>query len=142
MARKEELPRPQKTRRTYDEDFKREAVQMMLDGLSPSSVAKRLGLPSTNSLYNWRKRYVTESGPVAESLEARVQQLEDELRRVERERDILKKPWPFSARADSRSLRRHRADRRRASNRPQPCAKYWASAGPATMPGGGSSLRP
>jgi transposase len=32
-----------------------------------------------------------ESGPAATALDSRVQQLEEELRRVERERDILKK---------------------------------------------------
>ena len=33
-----------KTRRVYDEDFKREAVQLLLDGHSAKSVAERLGI--------------------------------------------------------------------------------------------------
>jgi len=34
---------------------------------------------------------LAESGPVASTLEARVKELEGELRRVEREREVLKK---------------------------------------------------
>jgi transposase len=52
-------------RRSFSEEFKQEAVQMLLDGHSAPSVAQRLGLSSPNVLYRWR--------------------------RVERERDILKK---------------------------------------------------
>lgn len=91
MPRKPSQAQLKKARRSYDEDFKREAVQMMLDGLTARSVAERLGLPGTNLLYNWKRKQLAESGPVAESLEARVRELEAELRRVERERDILKK---------------------------------------------------
>jgi transposase len=78
-------------RRAYPEELKREAVQMMLDGHSAASVVERLGLSSTNLLYRWKNEQLEHSGPVATSLEARVRQLELELRRVERERDILKK---------------------------------------------------
>ncbi len=56
-----------------------------------SSVAERLGLSSTNLLYRWKREQLERSGPVATSLEARVRELELELHRVERERDILKK---------------------------------------------------
>lgn len=91
MSRKPSQAQVKKARRSYDEDFKLEAVQMMLDGLTAKSVAERLGLPGTNLLYNWKRKQLAESGPVAESLEARVHELEAELRRVERERDILKK---------------------------------------------------
>lgn len=78
-------------RRKFTEEFKREAVQMMLDGHSPSSVAERLGLPNANALYRWKAEQLNQTGPVATSLEARVRELEGELHRVERERDILKK---------------------------------------------------
>jgi transposase len=78
-------------RRVFDEQFKREAVQMMLDGLTASSVAERLGLSGTNLLYRWKQEQLDRTGPVATSLEARVRELESELHRVERERDILKK---------------------------------------------------
>lgn len=78
-------------RRRFDEEFRREAVQMMLDGLSASSVAQRLGLSGANLLYRWKQQQLERSGPVATSLEARVRELEVELQRVQRERDILKK---------------------------------------------------
>ena len=63
---------------------------MLLDGHSASSVAERLGI-ATNSLYRWKAEQIQDAGPAATALETRVQQLESELRRVERERDILKK---------------------------------------------------
>ena len=78
-------------RRAFTEEFKQEAVQMLLDGHSAHSVAERLGLGGTNLLYRWRRQQLERSGPVATSLEARVRELEIELHRVERERDILKK---------------------------------------------------
>jgi transposase len=88
------------TRRVFTKDFKQEAVQMLLDGHSASSVAERLGLSNANLLYRWKSEQVQHSGPVASSLEARVRDLETELRRVERERDILKKALAIFGRAE------------------------------------------
>jgi transposase-like protein len=82
-----------RTRRQYSDELKAEAVQMLLDGHSAESVAARLGLTSTNLLYRWKAKQLMDSGPAATALEARVQQLEKELRRVEQEREILKKAW-------------------------------------------------
>ena len=79
------------SRRQYDDDFKAEAVQMLLDGHSATSVASRLGLSGTSILYRWKSNLITASGPAATALESRVQDLEKELRRVEQERDIPKK---------------------------------------------------
>ena len=81
-------PRP---RRSYPEEFKREAVQMLLDGHSAASVVERLGLSGATLLYRWKQDQLATAGPAATSLEARVRELELELHRVERERDILKK---------------------------------------------------
>ena len=64
---------------------------MLLDGHSAESVASRLGLKGSQCLYRWKKEILTQSGPIAGSLEGRVRELEAELRRVERERDVLKK---------------------------------------------------
>ena len=80
-----------KGRRSFSEEFKREAVQMLLDGHSAPSVAERLGLSGANVLYRWKREAIGRGGPAARTLDDRVRQLEDELRRVERERDILKK---------------------------------------------------
>lgn len=78
-------------RRRFTEEFKAEAVQMLLDGHTASSVCERLGLSGVNLLYAWKRRLLRQGGPAAVGLEARVRELEAELRRVERERDILKK---------------------------------------------------
>jgi transposase len=78
-------------RRTFTREFKEEAVRMLLDGHSGRSVCERLGLSGTNLLYRWKKEFLGEKNGIASDLEQRVRQLEAELRRVERERDILKK---------------------------------------------------
>ncbi len=90
MAKKA-TSRKRLTRRQYSDEMKAEAVQMLIDGHSAVSVAKNLGLSGTSLLYRWKANVLQESGPAATALDSRVQQLEDELRRVERERDILKK---------------------------------------------------
>jgi transposase len=78
-------------RRVYPEELKKEAVQMLLDGHSASSVAHNLGIGHTSLLYRWKAEVLGQEGRVASALEMRVRQLEAELRRTERERDILKK---------------------------------------------------
>jgi transposase len=87
-------------RRQFTEEFKRDAVQMLLDGHSAPSVVERLGLSGTNLLYRWKREQLDQSGPVASALDARVIQLEAELRRVERERDILKKALAIFSRSE------------------------------------------
>ena len=83
--------RERRQRRQYSKEFKEEAVQMLLDGHSAASVAENLGLSSTSPLYRWKSQLIDDAGPAASALDSRVQQLEEKLRRVERERDILKK---------------------------------------------------
>jgi transposase len=80
-------------RRRYSDELKMEAVQMMLDGHSAQSVVDRLGLSGTNILYSWKAKYQASGGgdgtsPVADS---QVEELRREIRRLELERDILKK---------------------------------------------------
>ncbi len=89
--KKKESPKTKETRRRYTDEFKDEAVQMMLDGLTAASVKERLGLPNVNLLYRWKQERLHRSGPVVSSLETRVCQLENELRRVHRECEILKR---------------------------------------------------
>lgn len=88
------------TRRQFTEEFKKDAVQMLLDGHSAASVVDRLGLSGANLLYRWKRELLRDSGPVASSLDTRVRELEAELRRVERERDILKKALAIFSRSD------------------------------------------
>ena len=82
---------PTHPRRRFTDEFRREAVQMMVDGHTAASVAERLGLSCPTLLYRWKQQVLRRSGPVASSLDDRVRELEAELLRVERERDILKK---------------------------------------------------
>ena len=92
--------KPRTSRRGFTEEFKGEAVQMLLDGHTAGSIAERLGLSSPNLLYRWKREQLERSGPVATSLEARVRELESELHRVERERDILKKALAIFSRPE------------------------------------------
>jgi transposase len=89
-----------KARRTFTKEFKQEAVQMLLDGHSASSVSKNLGIGNTNLLYRWKAELVTEGGPVAETLDAEVCELREELQRTKRERDILKKALAIFSRQE------------------------------------------
>ena len=84
------MPKKGLDRRHYDDDLKREAVQMVLDGYSATSIASNLGIRNANLIHKWKKKQLSES-PVAESLESEVQDLREKLSRVERECDILKK---------------------------------------------------
>ena len=106
MSRKK--PSKKNNRRVYDADFKGEAVQMLLDGHSAQSIVERLGISGTNLLYRWKKLQLAESGPVGEVLDSRVQELESELRRVERERDVLKKALVIFGRQESQKFIRLR----------------------------------
>src|SRR5262249_49710086 len=78
-------------RRVYPDELKEEAVQMLLDSHSAPSVARNLGIRYTSLLYRWKAEALGQQGQVASTLEARVRQLQEQLRRTERERDILKK---------------------------------------------------
>lgn len=88
------------TRRQFSDPFKSDAVQMLLDGHSAASIVDRLGISGTNLLYRWKRERLEGSGPVASSLANRVKELEAELRRVERERDILKKALSIFSRGE------------------------------------------
>ena len=85
------MAKKKKSRRIYDDAFKAEAVQMLLDGHSASSVAQRLGVTCPTTVRRWKREQLEQAGPVAEVMDSRVKELEAELRRVERERDVLKK---------------------------------------------------
>jgi len=87
-------------RRIFAKEFKEEAVQMLLDGHSASSVSKNLGIGNTNLLYRWKAEQVADGGSVAESLDGEVRQLREELQRTKRERDILKKALAIFSRQE------------------------------------------
>ncbi len=91
MTKKSGRRKSRTGRRIYSDELKAEAVQMLLDGHSVESVVSNLGLSGASLLYRWKAKLLQQSGPAAATLENRVRQLEENLRRVERERDILKK---------------------------------------------------
>ncbi len=86
----------------YSPEFKDEAVRQIIEaGHSVSDVAARLGV-STNSLYKWVSAVQpnTDSLKDDELIESKRENLKlrAELRRVEEERDILKKAAGYFAR--------------------------------------------
>jgi transposase len=87
-----ESKKEKKLQRYYDEEFKRDAVEMLETGeRSAVEVARELGV-SDCSLGKWKRRYGKEGpGGVAEAAAERIKGLERELERVSRQRDILKK---------------------------------------------------
>ena len=101
-----QLKKGKRSRRAFTAEFKEEAVRMLLDGHSATSVAERLGLSGANVLYRWKRKILGEEGAIASDLESRVRQLEAELARVERERDILKKALAIFSRGVERTSAR------------------------------------
>lgn len=87
MSRKA-VPGSRKSRRSYADEFKRAAMQLLFDGHSAVSICERLRWGSPNRLYRWNREYIELGGPGATSLEARVQELEGEFQRLQREGDI------------------------------------------------------
>lgn len=92
-------------RRTYDAEFKRNAVMLIEQtGRSVSDVSKDLGI-GVDLLHRWRRELKT-SGQIAfpgrgipglTEDQRKIRELEKQLRDAELERDILKKHWPSSA---------------------------------------------
>ena len=86
----------------YSEQFKAEAVSQVIDrGYSVAEVSQRLGV-SAYSLHRWLKADPRNPKSVAadrekQDLAAEVARLKKELRRVEEERDILRKAAAYFA---------------------------------------------
>lgn len=82
-----------KTNRIYPVELKQEAVQMLNDGHSATEIARRLGLPRTNLIYKWKDQVSVqgEAKATPNASDLKIRELEAELLRVQRERDILKK---------------------------------------------------
>lgn len=81
---------PMAPRRKYDDEFKNEAVRLVTVGQrSVPDVARSLGI-SENLLYRW-KGHSKPSGQTNGVSQHEYDQLREQLRRTEQERDILKK---------------------------------------------------
>ena len=87
----------------YTEEFRREAVELVLRSSAPmSEISNNLGL-KYNTLYHWVKRTMpkeidTVSGKDRiKELEGELQVVKKQLKRVEQERNILKKAAAYFA---------------------------------------------
>jgi transposase-like protein len=89
-------------RRRFSSQFKAEAVQMVIEtGRSTAEVARDLGIHSGtlgNWVNAWRRAHPEPDQPLSAGERVRVQELEDELRRLRMENEFLKKAAAFFAR--------------------------------------------
>lgn len=83
-----------KKRRKYDAEFKGEVLKMLSSGQSAAWISERLGM-GENLIYRWKKEASGQkkdtSAQTDNSLLEQIERLQKELKRVETERDILKK---------------------------------------------------
>lgn len=98
------------TRKKYTEEFKREAVRLMLNRgeRTVGEIGEQLGVDG-NMLHRWRKKFGPELGfteatgdngtPSPERKE--IESLRRQLRETQRERDFLKKAAAFFAKETS-----------------------------------------
>jgi transposase len=90
--------------RKFTEEFKAEAVKQVVErGYGVREVSKRLGI-STKSLYLWLQLAGKNKGSKSghgndHELKQEIARLKSELKRVEEERDILKKAAAYFAKA-------------------------------------------
>jgi len=79
-----------KTVNRYDDEFKRNAVDLTIHGKTVRQVASDLGI-SDNSLHLWRKKFLNEDGPQRENLKQENERLRRENLELRQEKEILKK---------------------------------------------------
>lgn len=86
-----------KPRRQYDENFKRHAVDLSLQGTrSLRQVAEELGV-NEGMLYEWRRKYAPRPGapsgtpPSLEAATKEIERLRSELVRMQERENVLKK---------------------------------------------------
>jgi transposase len=90
-------------RRNYTKEFKADAVGLVVEqGYSSAEVGRRLGV-SENNINRWVRQYrdknesTSPDGLTREQLEAELKRLRKENKRLEMEREILKKAAAFFA---------------------------------------------
>ena len=95
MNQESERSQPRR-RRYYDEEFKRNAVELLESGeRSAVQLGRELGV-SDCSLGKWKRMYGrqgSEAQKASEAEQSRIKELERELAAVTRQRDISKKPY-------------------------------------------------
>jgi transposase len=95
-SREEKLP-GRRVRRSFTEEFRRDAVAMVeREGLTAAEVSRRLGV-NVNLLRKWREKSGKGIDVSATDVETELRQLREENRRLRMEREILKKAAAFFA---------------------------------------------
>jgi len=85
-----------RSRRKYGQEFKDELVRRLLDGESGTELSQQFGV-SSSLLYRWKVDYLQRMGSSTEdrrspaALESEIRRLRHDLKKVEQEREILKK---------------------------------------------------
>ena len=95
----------------YTKQFKEQAINLVIQGQEPTRTARELGMPHS-TLCKWLEkagwRKPEPEGPVSEDpkvLAAQVKDLRRQVKRLEMEKDILKKATAFFAALDQRGSR-------------------------------------
>jgi transposase len=90
-----------RTRPAYPDEFRREAVQLLLAGRSPRELAESL-VVSEQTLRNWRRQAQLDRGErddgLASNEREELRRLRRENVRLRQERDLLKRAAAFFAR--------------------------------------------
>lgn len=89
-------------RKTYTEDFKAQAVELLVNsGKTVSQISRELGV-SDKTLWNWKEKLSPEAqkvrgkSPISEA-DKEIMQLKKQIKTLEMEREILKKAAAFFA---------------------------------------------
>ena len=83
------------TRRTFNREFKQQAVQMLLDGYTAKSVTENLSIENASLVNRWKAELIRAGGSVTETLDSELKELRDDLRQTQRERDIFRNALEF-----------------------------------------------
>lgn len=75
--------------RLYDEDFKRQAVEMTLSGRGPTEVARDLGIPRS-CLSRWKKAYLEAADSAAPEGSPKPSEQDAEMRRLRKENAYIR----------------------------------------------------
>jgi transposase-like protein len=79
-----------KVYKRYSESFKRQVVAEYEEGASPATLCRKYGIGSANSVRTWVKKYAAESVRY-ETVHVQTPDEADQLRQLERERDLLQR---------------------------------------------------
>jgi len=95
MSKKHSNSKPKRTRRSFTDEFKLEAVKMVTEqGFKAAEVARSLDI-NENLIHRWKAKF-SQSESDTENDELKL--LREEVKRLRMERDILKKATAFFAR--------------------------------------------